>query len=181
MSRAHRREYEMAQSGIPIASINDGDPKKHKRKLSFPFSLRKLAKKVHESPHPPITPEQPSSSISPRIRKALSLPTENLNDTSFVHSRSSPKAPTRRRHYHSHSRTQSKHSISPNLFLQKNVQFTFGTSMQQKMQPILPVLEAVDSELQAPRPPLMSRVSSKRKREDEGDAGRPVSRVRVEL
>ena len=173
----------MAQSGIPIPSIDDGNPQKYKRKLSFPFSLKKFAKRVHASSGLPITLEQPASSISPRIRKTVSL-SESRKGTSFVHSPSSPKTPTRSRHYHGHSRTRSKHSISPRLFLLKNEQLDFGASMQEKMEPLLPVVEAIYSDLQAHRPPLMSRLSSKRKRDDEGDIAtelRPASRARVSL
>lgn len=171
----------MAQSGIPIPSTdNDDDPRRHKRKLSFSFPLKKLAKKVHESPSPPITPEEPPSSISARIRKTISLP-EGLKGTSFVQSPSSPKTPTRRRHCYS-SRTRSRHSISPRLFRLKNEQFAFGASMQEKMEPLLPAVEAIYSDLQIYGPSLTSGVSSKRKREDEGDGGLespPVSRLRV--
>ena len=183
MTRIRHREYKMAQSGIPIPLIGNGDPRNLKRKLSFPFPLKRLAKKVQESPGPPITPEQPSPSISPRIRSTVGLP-ENLKGTSFVHSPSSPKTPTRRRHYHSHSRTRSKHSVPPKLFLLKNEPFAFGTSMQEKMEPLLPVVEAIYSDLDAHRPPLMSRPSSKRKRDDEGDTAlksRPSLRVRVDV
>jgi hypothetical protein len=52
------------------------------------------------------------------------------------------------------------------------------------MEPLLPVVEAVRFDLQAHVPPLLSRLSSKRKREDEGDKVlelRPASRVCVEL
>lgn len=175
----------MAQSGIPIPSTdNDDNPRRHKRKLSFAFPLKKLAKKVHESPSPPITPEQPPSSISARIRKTISLP-EGLKGTSFVQGPSSPKTPTRRRHCYSysHSRTRSRHSISPRLFRLKNEQFAFGASMQEKMEPLLPVVEAIYSDLQIHGPSLTSGVSSKRKREDEGGGGlesQPVSRLRVD-
>ena len=176
MSRARYRKYEMAQSGIPIPSISidKGDPRKPRRKLSFPFSLKKPVKKVDELPGPPITPEQPPSSISARIRKTVSL-----KGTSFVPSPSSPKTPTGR----GHSRTWSKHSISPRLFRLKNEQFAFGVPTQEKMEPLLPVIEAIYSDVQTNRTSLMSGLSSKRKREDEGDAGvesRPASRVRVE-
>ena len=179
VTRARCRKYEMAQSGIPIPSTDKEDPWKPRRKLSFPFSLKKLVKQVHESPSPPITPEQPPSSISARIRNTISLP-ESLKGTSFVKTPSSPKTPTGR----GHSRMYSKHSISPRLFLLKNEQFAFGVSVQENMEPLLPVVEAIYSDLQTNRPSLKSRLSSKRKREDEGDAGmesRPASRVRVEL
>jgi len=173
----------MAQSGIPIPSMDNGGPRGHKRKLSFPFSLKKLAKKVHESPDRLVTPEQPPSSVRARIRKTVSLP-ESLKGTSFVHSPSSAKTPTRRRHCHNHSRTRSRHSISPRLFLLKNEQFAFGASTQEKMLPLLPVVEAIYSDLQTRRPSLTSGVSYKRKREDEVDKvseSRPASKVRVEL
>jgi len=180
----------MAQNGIRIPSTDD-DPRKHKGKVSFPFSLKKLVKqvkRVHESPSRPITPEQPSSSISTRTRTTVSLP-ESLKDASFVQSPSSPKTPTRSRrghgHSHGHSRTRSRHLISPRLFLLKNEQIGFGASMQEKMEPLLPVVEAIYSDQQLHRPSLTSRLSSKRKREDEGGAGlespRPASRLRVEL
>ena len=159
--------------------MDKDDPWKPRRKLLFPFSLKKLAKKVHESPSPPRTPEQPPSSISARIRKTVSLP-ESVKGTSFAKSPSAPKTPTGRRH----SRMYSKHSISPRLFLLKNEQFSFGVSVQEKIEPLLPVVEAIYSDLQTNRPPLKSGLSSKRKREDEGDAGmesRPASRVRVGL
>lgn len=183
MTRARHREYKMKQSGIPIPSIDNGDPRKAKRKLSFPFSLKRRAKKVNESPSPPTTAEQRSPSISPRIRKTVSLP-ETPKGTSFIHGPSSPKTPTRRRHYHGHSRTQSKHSIPRRLFLLKNEQFDFGTSMQERTEPLLPVVGAPYSDLEAHRPPLVSRLSSKRKRDDERDTeleSRPCSRVRVDL
>ena len=181
--RARHREYKMTQSGTPIPSIDDGDQRKHKRKLLFPFSLKRLAKQVYESPSPRNTPKQPSSPISPRIRKAISPP-DNFNGTSFVHSPSSPETPTRRRHHCGRSRMQSRRSMSPRLFLQKNEQFDFGASMQEKMEPLLPVVEAIYPGLQTHRPPLTSRFSSKRKREDEEDSvleSRPASRVCVEL
>ena len=146
MTRIRRREYEMAQSRIPVPSVDGSNPGKHKGKLSFPFSLKKLTKRVYESPGPPLTPEQPSSSTSPRVRKTINLP-ENVKGTSFVHSPSTPKTPTRRRHYHSHTKTRSNHSISPRLFLLKNEQFDFGPSMQGKMEPLLPVVEAIYSDL----------------------------------
>lgn len=182
MTRIRHREYKMAQSGVPIPSIDNGDPRKPKRKLSFPFSLRRLAKKLHGSPGPNISPERRSPSISPRIRKSVGLP-EDLEGTSFIHGPSSPKTPTRRRHYHGHSRTRSKHSIPRRLFLLKNEQFAFGTSMQEKMEPLLPAIGAIYSDVKAHRPPLMSRPSNKRKRDDEEDTAlesRPSSRVRVD-
>ena len=177
VSRARYRKYQkIAQSGIPIpsTSIDKDGPWKPRRKLSFPFSLKKPVKKVDESPSPPITPEQPPSSISARIRKTV-----NVKGTSFVPSPSSPKTPTGR----GHPRMCSKHSISPRLFRLKNEQFSFGVSVQENMEPLLPVVEVIYSDLQENRTSPMSGLSSKRKREDGRDAGiesRPVSRVRVE-
>jgi hypothetical protein len=193
VARARYREYEKAQSGsrIPNASTEDDDPRKHKRKLSLPFSLKKLVKqvkemeRVHESP---ITPEQPPSSLSARIGETVCLP-ESRKGKSIVQGPSSPQTPTRRCHGHSqshgHSRTRSRHSSSPRLFLLRNEQNSFGASMQGKMEPLLPVVEAIysDPQLDLDRTSLTSRLCNKRKREDERDVGlesRAGSRLRVE-